>query len=361
MSEELQLLATAALAATLALALIPAATRLALATGFLDHPVSYKAHGRSTPYLGGLAVIVATCVATLVFSDALGDYAALFWGMLGLCVLGTLDDRVALPVPPRFVGQVAAATLLYVAGYHWELGLGAAPDFAFSVLWVVGVVNAFNLMDNLDGATGSVTGAAAGGAGILAATQGQWELATLMIALGAASLAFLAFNLQEPSRIFLGDGGSTPIGFLIAAAAMVLPTGGLGVAALPACIPIAGLVILDTTLVVISRRRRGKPVLSGARDHLTHRLLRRLRTPRRVAAALFAAQAALIFLAYGLHRTGEVEVWVLAVLYSALGLTAIALLETPEWRSLQMHEQAQADGEQERRRVRSTPALESAS
>jgi UDP-GlcNAc:undecaprenyl-phosphate GlcNAc-1-phosphate transferase len=363
LSEELHLAVVFGLGALLSLAFVPAARTLALRTGFLDHPVSYKAHGRSTPYLGGLAVIAATCLAALVLSDAVGDYAALIWGALALSAVGTLDDRIGLKVAPRLLVQLGAASGLYIAGYHWEFGLGAFIDFAVTVFWVVGVVNAFNLMDNLDGAIGSVTAAAATGVALLAAWNGLWELASLMMALSAASLAFLVFNLAKPAKIFLGDGGSTPIGYLVAGALLTIPEGPLGAAALPASLPLAGLVILDTTLVVVSRRRRSRPVLSGARDHLTHRLLAKLGSPRRVALALASVQGALAILAIALHESSPEEVVAIAACYFTAGLLAVALLETPDWRSDQMRQQVEGGEEvlAERRGASSGAPLESTS
>ena len=227
MSQELQLVAAAAIAALITLAAVPVARFLAVRTNTLDHPIGYKTHGRSTPYLGGAAVIGSVVLVAAAFSRAFPDYDTLFLVTLALCALGTLDDRVGLPIGPRLVAQGLAAIALYASGVHWEFGAGAGVDVAVTVLWVIGVVNAFNLMDNLDGAT-AVTGAVAAlGVGLLAAVEEVWPLAELMLALSAACGVFLVFNLSRPSRIFLGDGGSMPIGFLIAGGVMALPQGEL--------------------------------------------------------------------------------------------------------------------------------------
>ncbi len=359
MSQELQLVAAAAIAALITLAAVPVARFLAVRTNTLDHPIGYKTHGRSTPYLGGAAVIGSVVLVAAAFSRAFPDYDTLFLVTLALCALGTLDDRVGLPVGPRLVAQGLAAIALYASGVHWEFGAGAGVDVAVTVLWVIGVVNAFNLMDNLDGAT-AVTGAVAAlGVGLLAAVEEVWPLAELMLALSAACGVFLVFNLSRPSRIFLGDGGSMPIGFLIAGGVMALPQGELSGWALPAVVPLAGLVILDTTLVVISRRRRGRPVLSGARDHLTHRLLGRLGSARAVALALAAGQALLAVLAIALYQASAEVIAVATLAYVAVGLGALWLLESPGWHSPQMREQA-ADGQAATRPARhSKPLLES--
>ena len=344
LSEELQLVAAAVLAGLLTLGAVPLARLVAVRTNTLDHPVSYKAHGRSTPYLGGAAVIISVVLVAGIFSRAFPDYDILLLVTLALCALGTLDDRVGLPVAPRFIAQGLAAIALYTSGIDWDLGAGAGLDVAVTVLWVIGVVNAFNLMDNLDGATGATGAVAALGVGILAAIEGVWPLAELMIALSASCFVFLLFNLSSPARIFLGDGGSMPIGFLVAGGVMAIPHGAMDGWALPAMVPLAGLVILDTTLVVISRRRRGRPVLSGARDHLTHRLLGRLGSPRAVALALGTGQAVLAVLAIVMFHASAEVIAVATIIYVAAGLAALRLLESPGWQSPQMREQAAAGG-----------------
>ncbi len=145
-------------------------------------------------------------------------------------------------------------------------------------------MNAFNLMDNLDGATGTVTAVAASGIGALAATGSAWALGAMALALAGACAGFLPYNLAKPARIFLGDGGSMPIGLIISALIMAMtPVGELGEVMVPIAVVLVGLPALDTALVIVSRRRRGVSVFSGGRDHLTHRLLAKLGTPRRVA------------------------------------------------------------------------------
>ena len=317
---------------------MPLAIRLAWRTNFLDHPVGYKQHGRSTPYLGGLGVMSAFVVVALVLGDGMSDYLVPLLCVIALCALGTLDDRVAIGPVVRVAAEAVAAYALWEAGLGWALFDAGVANLVLTIVWVVALVNAFNLMDNLDGATGTVGAVSAAGVGVLAATQGETTLAVLAFGLSGACLAFLRFNLAAPARVFLGDGGSMPIGFLIAAGLMAVPsTGGFGTAAVFAVVPFVGLVVLDTTLVVVSRVRRGAPVLSGGRDHTTHRLLRLLDTPARVAFALGAAQAALCATGFVLFDSSIGMVFAASTAYVILGAAAIALLEWPYVR-----EQAQA-------------------
>ena len=154
------------------------------------------------------------------------------------------------------------------------------------------------------------------------------ELAGLAGALAGACAGFLRYNLARPARIFLGDGGSMPIGFIAAGAALAAADGShLGAAALPCAALIVGLVILDTTLVVISRRRRGVPLLTGGRDHLTHRLLAMTGSPRTVAAMLATLQLGLCAVALTAAENGRHAVLWSAVATLVIGVGVIAVLE----------------------------------
>ena len=148
--------------------------------------------------------------------------------------------------------------------------------------------------------------------------------------MAGACAAFLPYNLARPSRIFLGDGGSMPLGLLVAGVIMAEPTGDLGWAALPAYALLVALPILDTTLVVFSRWRRGVAVLSGGRDHITHRLLPRLGSARRVALALGFVQLGLCAVAIGLAETNQTTVVIATFVYLAAGAVAVARFEGPQ-------------------------------
>ena len=137
--------------------------------------------------------------------------------------------------------EFAAAFALWQADLGWLLFDESVLNLALTTLWVVGLVNAFNLMDNLDGATGTVGGVSAPGVGVLAASQGDMAIAAMAFALAGACVGFLRFNLARPSRVFLGDGGSMPVGFLVAAGSRrSRATAGFGTAAVFAVVPSSG-------------------------------------------------------------------------------------------------------------------------
>jgi UDP-GlcNAc:undecaprenyl-phosphate/decaprenyl-phosphate GlcNAc-1-phosphate transferase len=327
--DELRLILAFVAAAGLVQLTVPVAIRLAVATGFFDHPAGYKKHPRSTPYLGGLGVMAAVAPAALALGGG-SDVLIIVTCAVGLCVVGTIDDRANLGPGVRVLAEFAAAFALWQADLGWLLWHGNFLDLALTTLWVVGLVNAFNLMDNLDGAAGTVGCVSAAGTGLLAATQGEMAIAAMAFAVAGACAGFLRFNLTRPARLFLGDGGSMPIGFMVAAGITAIPsTGGFGTAAVFAVVPLVGLVIFDTTLVVFSRLRRGAGLFTGGRDHLTHRLLDLLGTPQNVALALGGAQAALCMLGFLLFDSTIVTVFTAATAYVILGAGTIAALEWP--------------------------------
>jgi len=331
--DEARLALAFALAFGLTFVTVPLAIRLAWRTNFLDHPVGYKKHGRATPYLGGLGVMAASLPLAIVLGGGSSGVYVIVACAAGLCAIGTLDDRVNLGPLVRVLAEFAVAFVLWQADLGWSLFDQGWLNLALTSFWVIGLVNAFNLMDNLDGATGTVGGVCAAGAAALAIANDQILLAVPALAVSGACLGFLRFNLTPPARVFLGDGGSMAVGLVVAATVMAVPPeGGFGTAAVFAVVPIVGLVVLDTTLVVVSRMRRGVSVLTGGRDHVTHRLLGLLGSPTRVAVTLGSVQAALCVVGVALASSTIVIVFAASTAYVILGAVAIAALEWPSVR-----------------------------
>jgi UDP-GlcNAc:undecaprenyl-phosphate GlcNAc-1-phosphate transferase len=197
------------------------------------------------------------------------------------------------------------------------------------------VVNGFNLMDNLDGAAGSCALASAVSIAVVALLDDALWLAVPCVALAGAVVPFLRLNLAGPARIFLGDGGSMAIGFLLAGSLMAAPMNGLegGADFLAACL-LVGVPLFDTTLVVLSRLRRGAPVFSGATDHTTHRLNAVMRSPRAVALALALVQAALAGLAISVTRLGAGPTIAAACLAGLFAVATIIAVDGARWTPL---------------------------
>lgn len=332
MRPELTLPAAFAVAALVTWLVTPVAIRLAHATGFIDRPVGYKGHGRPTPYLGGCALMVGILVAALAFGGATGPNALFAAGAVGLWALGTADDRFNLSPYLRLAVEFGLGALLYATGHGWAVFGDATLDLILTCLWVAGIVNAVNLMDNMDGAAATVGAISATGAGLLAALSANPALAVLCFAVAGACAGFLPRNLARPSRIFMGDGGSMPLGFLLAGASMAAASGAVhGPASLVVAVAIVGLVILDTTLVTVSRRRGSRPLLTGGRDHLTHRLRTRLGTAQDVARALSIAQVGLCVAAVTISLLDPGMLLPFAALMALLAARLVWVLESPPW------------------------------
>jgi UDP-GlcNAc:undecaprenyl-phosphate/decaprenyl-phosphate GlcNAc-1-phosphate transferase len=334
-SEGARLLLAAAVAAVIALFVTPIALWVARRTGFLDKPVGYKAHREATPYLGGAAVVLAMSLTVAMLGTGTSHYWPLLVGTLALSTLGTVDDRLNLSPWLRLAIEALVAWFIWDRGFGWSLFGSEAANLLLTVFWVTGIVNAFNLMDNLDGAAASVAAVVAAGIATFAIRGDTLGLAVIAVSLLGALVGFLRYNLAGPARIFLGDGGSMAIGFLIAGSLMVVPLHASGgwFNLIPATIAV-GLPVFDTALVVRSRRRRGAPVLSGARDHTTHRLLAHLGSARAVAFALAVGQAVLCAVAIGTTQFSRPALMAVALIGLLLVTMAITVVDDPRWISL---------------------------
>jgi len=258
MTAELSAAVAFAAGAVASMVATPLAIAVACRTGFYDRPREYRKHNSPTPFLGGAAVLVGFLTGAVAVGGASGRLLVLLACAAGLWLLGTVDDRFAVAPKWRLLAELGAALALAVSGLGWQTSGGGVIDFAITAVWIVGLVNAFNLMDNLDGACGTVGGVSAAGIGLLAAIHGQAALAGLAFALAGACAAFLRWNLAGPAKIFLGDGGSMPIGFLVAALGMATARHlQVGDASVLAAALLAGLPILDCRRRAGRRRGRG--------------------------------------------------------------------------------------------------------
>lgn len=237
------------------------------------------------PRRGGWAVLAGLLVAAAA-QGGVQQFLLLraYWLGVGiLLVMGAADDRWTLTPRTKFGFQAAAALLfLYLtppgvwAGRLEILG-GLALPIAF--LWLVGVTNALNLLDNMDGLCAGVGAVAA-----FAAVQLGWGATDLLGGLAAGLVAFLLCNVP-PARLYLGDAGSHLVGFSLA----VLPLYGLSEAAVPGVVLLLAVPIVDTTFVFFNRLRERRSPFEGGNDHLSHRLWHRGCSPWQVAMVFWSA------------------------------------------------------------------------
>lgn len=300
------------LAAVLSLLGTPVARRFALRMGFLDQPASRKSHVAPVPYLGGVAIIVSAIVGLLVGGTVATEIAVLTFGACAIGAVGILDDRQSLGAPIRFVAQTVVATSALLAGVRIHATDIAVVDGVLTIVWIVGITNAINLLDNMDGLAGGVGVVTSLGIFVLAALGGQEVVGTLAAALTGACLGFLAYNVR-PAAVFMGDAGSLFIGYILAIAALELDPALLPPISFAVPFVLLGLPLLDTTTVVLARLRRGRSVAQGGRDHLSHRLVARGLSPGLAVAVLVATQGYWVTLAviFGRGVIGSEQVAVL--------------------------------------------------
>jgi UDP-GlcNAc:undecaprenyl-phosphate GlcNAc-1-phosphate transferase len=332
MSAELSAAAAFAIGALGTFLATPIAIAIAVRTGFFDRPAGYKDHHTPTPYLGGTAIIVGILASVVLVRGPGNVHWVIIIGAIAIWAMGTLDDRINLPISLRTLIEAGLAVLLYATGRGWGVFHNGPADLALTIVWVVGLMNAFNLMDNMDGAAASVAAVSAIGAGTLALISGDDALAALSFAVAGACFGFLPRNLAKPARIFMGDGGSLLLGLLVARVTMAavnrnyLGPSGVIIAAL-----LVALVIFDTTLVTYSRTRAGRSVLTGGRDHLTHRLSSRLGGPHNVALTLAAAQLLLCGATIGLAQAGVGWVLLAGATSVVVGVVLIWQFDRVHW------------------------------
>jgi UDP-GlcNAc:undecaprenyl-phosphate GlcNAc-1-phosphate transferase len=266
-------------AALVSLVLTPVAIATAVRLGVLDRPGAHKSHTTPTPYLGGIAIVLAVTLsigAAAALRPDSGSLAQLL-GLLAvavvIAVVGLLDDLRGLPVVVRFGAQCGAGLALWQLGIRAEVTQTPWLDVLITIVWVVGITNAMNLLDNMDGLSASTAMIAALWFGVLGLVTGQVLVAALAFAVAGGAAGFLRDN-RPPARIYMGDAGSLFLGVMLAALGMLveLPVHPLLAAAIP--VLVLTVPVLDTALVVVARIRHGISPFQGGKDHTSHRLVR---------------------------------------------------------------------------------------
>jgi UDP-GlcNAc:undecaprenyl-phosphate GlcNAc-1-phosphate transferase len=285
-------------------AVILALLRSPLARRVVAAPRHDRWHERTTPMLGGVGIF-AGFVAAAWLAVAAGaahadrEFYAILGGGAILFAAGLADDVRSLGPIPKLAAQIGAALLLVFNGLTIQGLIG--NDFLaglVAVLWLVGMTNAFNLLDNMDGLAATLAGIAAAFFAIDAVTSHpSHTVLALSIALAAACAGFLPFNLRPrgSAAVFMGDSGSQVLGFTLAALGLTASwkVAGTTVATLLLPILVLAVPILDTTLVTIVRLLDGRPVYQGGRDHASHRLVYHGLSEKRAVVLLAVVSVAL--------------------------------------------------------------------
>jgi UDP-GlcNAc:undecaprenyl-phosphate/decaprenyl-phosphate GlcNAc-1-phosphate transferase len=292
--------------------------RTPVARRIVAAPSAERWHDVPTPIVGGIGIFAGFTVgiwaAVAVGAvDPTTQLAGIYAGCAILFVAGLADDVSSLPPLAKIGAQLGAAAIVLLTGTSVEIVGNDIVATVLAVVWLVGLTNAFNLLDNMDGLAASLAAIAAGFFAITAAWRNPDDLVLVVaLALAAACVGFLPFNLRPRRRTlaFMGDGGSQPIGFALAALGLAssYTAAGTTVATLLLPILVLAVPILDTTLVTIVRLLDGRPVSQGGRDHSSHRLvyLGLSDTTAVVLLALVAATLGATSLAYEVLDNGRI-------------------------------------------------------
>lgn len=314
----------------LALGATPVVRRLADRLGVVDQPDPRKLHRAPVPLLGGIAIYVGFILALLLFGEGwvLSQMIGILVSATMVSFLGIWDDRWGVRPLLKLLGQLVAASILIISGVKVSFLPYPALNVAITLVWVVGITNALNLLDNMDGLSGGVGAVAAGFFLLLAAMNGQYLVASLAAALMGACIGFLYYNLN-PATIFMGDAGSMFLGFILAVVGIKLRFPGRP-SMITWMIPVVvlGLPIFDTTLVVISRLRGGmNPLTSPGKDHVSHRLVQMGLSQRNAVIVLYLICCALGLAALFIMRADFLQAYLMGAAVFVAGLMGLIALE----------------------------------
>lgn len=262
----------------LSLILTPIVKKIAIKINAVDYPNERKVHTKVMPRLGGLAIFISSFTGMLIFTDVLSE--PLVWIMLGslvIIILGIIDDIRPLSAWVKLIFQVIAASIVIIGGIDIEFINVPLSDkviylggwsYLITVIWIVGITNALNLIDGLDGLATGVASISLAAIFIMSFIMGNTVVTVITLILLGSSLGFLVYNFY-PAKIFLGDSGSLYLGFFLATLSIL---GFKSVAVVSFIFPIVILAvpIFDTTFAIIRRFRLKEPITCADKGHLHH-------------------------------------------------------------------------------------------
>lgn len=339
------------LALAVAFAATPAVKMLAIRIKAVDVPRdSRRMHKTPIPRLGGLAIFLGFLVSILIFGRTGPQMAAILVGAILLVALGMVDDVVALKPGIKFLGQIVAAliptlagvvitrfTNPFSAGGYFNLEIFSIP---VTILWIVGITNAVNFIDGLDGLACGVSAIATVTMFVIAVLYSEYQIALMMAALAGACLGFLPYNMN-PAKIFMGDTGSMFLGYILAVTSIQGLFKFYAVISFAVPFILLGLPIFDTAFAIIRRLAHGQSPLQADRGHVHHRLIDLGFDQKQSVAILYAFSAVLGLTAVLLATTNEAKLVILALAVLICFFLGMSLM-TMEKRH-QKEEQARLD------------------
>jgi UDP-GlcNAc:undecaprenyl-phosphate GlcNAc-1-phosphate transferase len=322
----------------LALALTPVVRALARRWGVVARPKTDRWHKKPTAMLGGVPIFLAVVVVVIAYlflspprpSEISDHHKVHIWVVLGasafLFLVGLADDLFHAKPYQKLIGQVMGAALVIYYGLSLPWTRSAPLNMAITIFWLIGITNAVNLLDNMDGLASGIAAIASSCLAISFIASGQPIEALMLAIFAVALLGFLVYN-SNPASIFMGDCGSMFIGFFLASTALMSATGGRSRSFLPVlAVPILILFIpiFDTTFVTVLRKLSGRAASQGGRDHTSHRLVALGMSERRAVWMLygFAALSGLLALSV---REMKLDVSLAAIIGFTVVLTLLGV------------------------------------
>ena len=268
--------------------LTPLVMKVARHKGLVARPSADRWHRKPTALFGGVAIFGAALMAALWFLPLAGEFRSLAMGATLIFLVGIYDDRYALKPSTKLVAQLVAASL-FTAMYYQTKPPELIWLVPFAILWIAGITNAFNLLDNMDGLSAGVATIVSVMMAVHAAMAGDTNVAIAALILAGAAGGFLLYNFN-PAKIFMGDCGSMFLGYTLACLSLMgsssLLQGNLFTALLLPTLVLAT-PVFDTIFVSINRVLNGRPISQGGRDHTSHRLVLLGLSERRAVCYLY--------------------------------------------------------------------------
>ena len=298
-------LLTVAASFCFALVLTPLVRAFARRFGFIAAPKTDRWHKKPTAMLGGTVIWLSVVLTTLLFQlhSTYGKHILLASTFLFL--VGLVDDLIHIKPYQKLIGQILASAFVVYYGLSLPWTGSVLLNMALAIFWLIGITNAINLLDNMDGLASGIAVVAAGFLALTFVNSGQLTEALILTVFAASLLGFLVYN-SHPASIFMGDCGSMFVGFFLASSALVNVSGGRSRSFLPVlAVPILVLFIpiFDTTFVTVLRKLSGRAASQGGRDHTSHRLVALGMSERNAVLMLYAFAALSGLLAIVVQRT----------------------------------------------------------
>ena len=335
------------LAALATVTFMPLAMRIGVRVGALDdtrRPPVPRVGGWSLAFGTATALVLVGFVFTPTGATLLATASSLgpvTLGALAILLIGTVDDLRPVPAVAKFGAQIVVAAAVYAMGVRIELvsfplgnlEFGPVVGAAVTVIWLVGITNAFNLLDGADGVAAGSAAFSSTAIFIMSVALGHPGIGLVAAALAGSLLGFLPFNFP-PARAFLGDSGSMSVGFLLAGLAVEGSTKGPTLVAIAVPLVAFAVPVFDTAITIVRRVVAGQPLFERDQKHLHHRLSRAGFSPRQVAGLIYAASAGFALLAMFFINPGVRSVAVVLIVVGAVTLLMVRFLRLHELNEL---------------------------